>query len=295
MTTIRHTLLSRTSYAKQALSQIQLDLERAERVATSGLKATRPSDFPSGWQEVHNLRAAIADQEVYQDNAVRTDTYLQTAETALASAADLLKSAWEMGVQAASETLGGDERQAIGEVVANVREQLISQANTRLGDRYLFSGQAYEGEAFDATGTYQGSNDLPEVLVGPDRWIQAGFDGSEVFQGGVDVFQVLDDLATAMAADDPDAVQNLLDDAEAAVGQVVESRQRLGYLTDQVEDALAVAENANEVFNERLDQAIGADPIEAYTDLANLQTAYEGALQVTASTLSGAKLFDFLR
>ncbi len=295
MSTIRHTLLSRSLYTKQALSELKADLERAGRVATSGLKATRPSDFPSGWQEVHNLRAAIADQGVYQDNAVRADTYLQTAETALASSADVLKSAWEMSVQAASETLGGDERQAIGDVVSNLREQLISQANTRLGDRYLFSGQAYDAEAFDSSGTYQGSTDPPEVLVGPDRWLQAGFDGSSVFQGGVDVFQVLDDLAAAMAADDPDAVQSLLGDAEAAVEQVIEARQRLGYLTDQVQDAVAVAENADEVFNERLDQAIGADPIEAYTDLANLKSAYEGALQVTAGALSGAKLFDFLR
>ncbi len=47
--------------------------------------------------------------------------------------------------------------------------------------------------------------------------------------------------------------------------------------------------------NERLSQVIGIDPVEAYTELANLKTAYEGALQVTAGALTGAKLFDFLR
>ncbi|MEO0606144.1 MAG: hypothetical protein AAF211_32240, partial [Myxococcota bacterium] len=46
--------------------------------------------------------------------------------------------------------------------------------------------------------------------------------------------------------------------------------------------------------NEALNQLVGEDPIEALTSLADLQSSYQIALQVTASRGSST-LFDFLR
>lgn len=295
MTTIRQTLLQTSRSLSDQLSAAKSALAAAEEAALSGLRAQRPSDLPEGWYDVHALRAALADQAAWGDNASRNSSILNTAETTLASAADLVKVARARAVQGASETLATDERVTMAVEIDALREQLITLSNTQLNGRYLFAGTNYGAPAFDAAGVYQGNADTPTVMIGEDRFVANGFVGSDVFQGTVDAFQVLDDLAAALRADDAAGTAALLGDLESALEGLVESRQKVGYLVQDNEDAVVVAENMTSVFSARMEDTIGVDPVQAYTDLSNLRTAYEGALQVSGSVLSGASLFDFLR
>lgn len=295
MATIRNTLQLLSSNVQRSVAEKRADLTEVEQQAMTGLKARHPSDLPSGWYEAHALRAQIADQQTYAENGSRADTYLTTADGALDAGTELLMTAHERAVQAASETLGPEQRVTMAVEIEALRDQLIGVANTRLDDRYLFAGEAYDSEAYNTAGIYLGDTDEPTTLVGADRTLKTGFDGSEIFQDTVDTFQVLDDLATAMRADDAEGVADLLDDLDLSLDQIIEKRQRIGYLMQDSEDAQRVAESAKAVFTSRLNDTIGTDPIDVYTELANMRTAYEGALQVSASAISGAKLFDFLR
>ena len=63
-----------------------------------------------------------------------------------------------------------------------------------MNGRYLFAGTAYDGEAFDDTGAYLGNTDEPETKIGANATLRTGWDGSQVFQGAVDVFSILEDL-----------------------------------------------------------------------------------------------------
>ncbi|MBN2800868.1 MAG: hypothetical protein JXX28_17155 [Deltaproteobacteria bacterium] len=295
MTTIRNTLLQATRTISGHVSQAKADLAVAEERALTGLKAQRPSDLPEGWYDAHALRAAIADQQSWTDNASRGSSILNTVESTLGSASDLLKVARERAVQGASETLATDERVTMAVEIDALRGQLLTLGNTQINGRYLFAGEAYDQPAFDAAGAYMGTTDVPTVMVGANRFIDNGFDGGEVFQGSVDAFQVLTDLADAMRADDAPGVAALLGDLDTALGQLIEGRQKVGYLTQDNADARAVAESMSVVFEERLNDVIGVDPVQAYSDLANLKTAYESTLQVSAGVLNGASLFNFLR
>jgi flagellar hook-associated protein 3 FlgL len=291
---VRNTLLQQSASLQAQLNRSASRLGQAQQEAITGLKVQKPSDIPTGWYDVHSVRAAIDDQAVYKDNAERAKMVVDTAETALANATDLMSQARERAVQAASETMPPDQREIMAIEIDELREQLLGSANTRIGDRYVFAGQAYGEAAFDDAGAYQGSPDIPEMLIGPDRWMNAGFDGGTVFQGDVDVFQVLEDLSAAMRTDAP-SVQALLDDLDTGIRQMISERQKVGYLVQDSEDAVDIATNAEEVFSGRLQSLIGVDAVASYTDLANLKTAYEGALSVSASVLSGANLFDLLR
>ena len=75
---------------------------------------------------------------------------------------------------------------------------------------------------------------------------------------------------------------------------MIAQRAQVGFAINDAEDAATIAENLELTFQTALDAEVGADPIETYTRLAELQGSYQAALQVTAKS-GGSSLFDFLK
>lgn len=292
---IRHNPMFAAHQSAARLSALQQKLDRAAEVATTGSDVQRPSDAAGAWSSLHGMASQKADQDVYTDNAHHAQDLLDTAESALSAASSLVQQAWERAVQLSSGSYGTEERVAAASEIEGLREDLLGLANTRLDQRRVFAGDAWTADAFDATGTYQGAGATSTIQVGERESVGATLDGSKVFQGDVDVFQVLSDLQTALAADDATAVGATLDGLDKASRQLVDARQDVGYRRARTEDATQVAQNLSLMLDQHLSDAISVDPAEAFTDLAQLQTSYQAALQVTAATGSGSKLFDFLR
>ena len=121
-----------------------------------------------------------------------------------------------------------------------------------------------------------------------------GFDGSDVFQGTVDAFVVLEDLENALNANDPAATFGLIDDLEDATEQAVDWREIVGHNYATTDDAKAIAISLSAVLQSELGDIVNSDPIETYTRLNELRQNYQSAMQVGASSVS-ATLFGFLR
>lgn len=275
-------------------NQLRLKLREAEQQAITGKAILKPSDAPSRWTEIHAFDEAVQDQGVWQENAEKALTQLDTADATLDLVGNTLKRAWELGVQMASETNDAQARAAAGREVDNLRARVLELANTKVANRYVFAGSAYDGPAFDGAGTYLGANDTSEIRVGTEGGVVVGWDGAEVFQGGVDVFQLLEDLSADMLADDPDAVATRLTDIQDSISQVVGWRQEIGFRLQQAQEAVQITSTMNVLLNERLGETVAADPAEAYTRLAELRTTYEATLQIGAGSLS-LNLFDYIR
>jgi flagellar hook-associated protein 3 FlgL len=291
---VRNNPLFSAQQSAARLASVRARLDRASSVAISGTDLQRPSDAAGLWSNLHGLAAGIGDQQTWVENAGRARQVLDTADAALGSVTDLVNRARERAVQLSSDTYSDDERSAAAIEIRSLREDLLGLANTKLAGRSVFAGDAFDGAAFDATGAYVGAAATSATLVGDQQAVETTFDGSSVFQGGVDVFQVLTDLEAALVANDPDAVAATLDPLEAARAQVVAARQEVGYRGMRVDDAVAVATNLALLLEGRLTDSTSVDPTEALTQLAQLQVSYQSALQVTAAG-SSTKLFDFLR
>ena len=92
--------------------------------------------------------------------------------------------------------------------------------------------------------------------------------------------------ASAAGEDDVDQVE--------VARQCVSERATTGLVWNKTDDALTVGIRIEESLTARHAEVLGADPIEAYTNLTQLRTAYEAALQV-ASTAKMPSLFDLMR
>jgi flagellar hook-associated protein 3 FlgL len=185
-----------------------------------------------------------------------------------------------------NEHYSAQDRQAAALEVQELRGQMVLLANTELGGRYLFSGDAIDTQAFDTAGNYQGSTDKPETLVGDDTWVQVGWDGSEVFQGTVDIFQVLDDLDTALSTNDPDQVFALISDIQAAGEQAITSRQEVGWQYARSEDGEILAENLTAEFSGHLEAMVGTDEAAVYMALQQARYSFQSAMQVAAAGMN---------
>lgn len=280
--------LVRTQSARQgaALSEMQSR-------ALTGLAVQSASDDPVAYGTAQAMASATADQGVWSKNASTAVSLQTTADTALASVADVLVRAKELAVAMAGDTVDAEARAAAAIEVRGLQDTLRASANTQFGDRFVFAGQAWDTEPFAADGTYAGGAAPSDVRVAEDRWVAGGFDGSAVFDGDADVFGALDDLATALEANDATGVGTSLDAVDGAIRAVSDARAQIGVETQLAEDAAAVSDAMGVLFSERLDALVAADPVETYTRLTELKSAYESTLQIAASTTTKS-LLDYL-
>ena len=275
------------------IRSIGSSISSLQEQAYSGKKVIRASDAPSDWVGIENLRSAQTDQGTYAQSADRAYTVLSAIDRTLQSASDVFKRVRELAVGAASEVASNEYTQAAALEVESLREQLLGYANQKHAGRALFAGTAYDGAAFDATGTYVGSNDEPTVRISEGDYVVNGFDGATVFSGPTDVFQVLADLKTALDAGDSDEVHNLLGAIDESHTQLVTARSRVGVYERRTEDLQLVAAELESTLAELVSNRVDADPIAIYTQLASMKTTYEATLQIASGTFATG-LFSYL-
>lgn len=280
--------LVRTQSARQGVALAEMQAR-----AVSGIAVAKASDDPVAFGAAQAMASAVADQEVWSKNASAAVSLHTTADTALASVADVLVRAKELAVAMAGDTVDAEARAAAAIEVRALQVTLRSMANTQFGDRFVFAGREWDTEPFAADGTYAGGTAPSEVRVAEDRWVAGGFDGSAVFNGGSDVFGALADLATALEANDAPGVGTSLDAIDSSIQSVSDARSQIGVETQIAEDAAAVSDAMGVLFSERLTDLIAADPVETYTRLTELKSAYESTLQIAAATTTKS-LLDYL-
>lgn len=271
----------------------QSRLATVQERALTGLLMNRPSDAPGQVSEAHRLRAAIADHERYGQHAGRAEDLLNTADTALASASDTLTQLRELAVSMSNESYTAEDRAAQVEAVQALRDTFLAAANAELGGRHVFGGTAWDTPPFDAAGAYVGNDETPTLAIGAATTIEVGASGREVFLTDIDVFQVFSDLETALTANDTAGITATLDGIDTAAAALGESRSRLGAAASAAEDGAYLSGALLESLQARYDEVVGIDAVATYTELAELQAAYETTLSV-ASQVNTGSLFDKL-
>lgn len=288
---IRQSPLQQLDTNTRTLTELKGEVERQTEVAISGSKILDPSDAAGRWHQLDGLQSSLDDQGVYLQNAESAAAVLNTADAVLAQASNTLIQASELAITLASETYTDADRIEAASAVDAMFESLVSLGNSQLGDRYLFGGTATDSPPFDPDGTYLGNADIPTTVVTDALTVPTGFDGGAVF---TDALATLTQLADALRSGDSDAVSGTLPDLTGAHESLVSSRQQVGFDQVEVNDAMTLASSLQLTLSEALNAQVSADPIEALTELSQVQSSYEVALQITAQ-LSSSTLFDFLR
>src|SRR5574340_1469663 len=121
-----------------------------EQIA-SQKKINRPSDDPLGAMSVLDFRTSKTSLEQYGKNIDGLDGWLGMTESKLTGVNDVLVKAREIAVAQATATANSSTRAIAATALQPLIDEVRSLANSRYGDRYLFSGSRTDTEPFSVT------------------------------------------------------------------------------------------------------------------------------------------------
>ncbi len=289
MAAIRVTERSRIDAIMTAQNRAATRLDRAARVASSGMRVQKPSDDPAAYASKIRRDHTLAMLEEHSKNATRAANELQVVQSSLDAAIDIMSRAQAAAVNGANATTDGNARKLLAEDVRTMRSELMSIANTRYGDRYLFGGTRTDTMPFDpATGAFAGNDQVIRVPVLDGVAPPANVSGAKTFTtaGGRDLFADLDALAKALDANDETAIRAALGALPDGHAQLVKAQVEAGFGAERFQSALDVLMTTKTAVVEGLASDIEGDPAAHLTELTLARTAYEQTIGVTKELLS---------
>jgi flagellar hook-associated protein 3 FlgL len=122
------------------ISNSYKDLQRLSDQITTGKKITKPSDDPVVAMKGMRYRTQVSEIKQYQRNLNEGYNWMENADTALDSANQILQKIRELTVQASNDTYDETARKNIVDEITTLQEQLVTLAETKVGDKYIFNG-----------------------------------------------------------------------------------------------------------------------------------------------------------
>lgn len=309
---ITNSMMLRTSLAD--VHRQRLRLAEIQEKASSGLAVNRPSDDPVAASAALLLRAGIDATQQYQRNVTQARNRVAVLESAVASSVDLLIDAKEVA-DAGSTEVDASTRLILAAEVEALHERLVSEANTRSSQSYVFGGFATDAAPFVTSGPFVPAGPSPttsfvgdsnEVLTPIDDGIsvETTLDGRRIFMGDgdgdgspdanrEDLFVLLTDLRDALVADDQAAVQATRSRFEVALGQLNLERTHIGTSDAKLAEWENRLAERDLQLQGRLSDAQDADVAEVFSDLVNQENALRATLDITTRVLQPT-LLDFL-
>lgn len=167
------------------LSDLQKNLSSmydANEQLSTGKRINRPSDDPAGMARIVGYKATLLSIGQYNRSIDSATNYLGALDGSFQNLTNLLTRGSELAVQGANATLDGSSRIALGKEVKSLFESAIGIANTKVGDRYIYSGYQTDTAPINAsTGEFQGDSNLFELDISPSVKVAVNVPASALF------------------------------------------------------------------------------------------------------------------
>lgn len=294
----------------------------------------KPSDDPIGNVELLAIRSKNIDADQYVRNINFAQSQLAYTEGALEELTDILVKAKELAIGQASSIYNPEVREGISKEIHQMRQQVVSIANKRMGNRYLFAGQKVLTQPFDVNGKYRGDDQKINIEINKDVYVPINIPGNDLFfasgkdlptredvdleiqrpmdapfepqntsrtpateaQGPVEtsIFDELRALESALLTDNPKLIQSLLEKLDSSIEKVVTHRTEVGALANTVSNAELNITKTKIINEEHKSKIEDADVTELFSNLQKEQNVLKATYQAS-SNLMNTSLMDFLR
>ncbi|MFJ7669489.1 flagellar hook-associated protein FlgL [Lysinibacillus sp. NPDC097195] len=286
------------SYGKMSKLQDQI---------TSGSKITRPSDDPVVAVKGMGYRRDLGQVEQYSRNMNEVNNWLDTSDESLNQVGEQMKRVRELVIQAANDTNTPDERAKIKSEIDQIQKQLQDVANTKVGDRYIFSGTKTGQPLFlnGAINTANVNNEDVKIEVYDGIQMTVNTAGSDLFKSvddmmskisglldpnrvpvatGDEIGSALGGVTSTSTTDDITTMHNKILEAQADVG----ARQNR---VELMENRLSIREVS---VTKQLSNNEDVDYSKAITEMVTSESIHQAALSVGAKIIQQS-LVDFIR
>lgn len=208
--------------------KLEQQLSKQNIQMASGKQFVKASDDPIGLNRKTLITNAQNQLLQYQENIQDAKSFTETTEGVLSSTIDVLQRVREIGISASNGTYNEKDMKTFKEEVEQAIETVLSYANTKHLDRYIFSGEKTDTEAFTFNGTavtYQGDNTVQEIRISPYLSTAISGTGADLFQDALTALvNMRDQLDTGVAAN----ISGAIDQMDQAMNHVVDQRSVMG-------------------------------------------------------------------
>lgn len=286
---------------------INLNLKQLSQIqeqVSSGKTISRPSQNPFLATRIMDFDAEIARKEQFERNIEDIDGALTVTDTAMGQLNDQLTRIKELTLKASTGTIEATDREIIKKEIDQVIEAMVDTLNTSYEDKYVFAGYQTDTRPFewidDGAGNrqvvYHGDENVTQVEISKGVTVFRNVSGNEVLGdvNGRNLFESMLAISDALAADDTEALTELVGDIDAHQSNALQVRGKIGAQQNRLE--MALGRNRDEVLNLKtvLSEAEDVDYAEAMINYSVLNAGYQASLQISSSILQPT-LLDFLR
>src|SRR5690349_20116015 len=198
----RVTTQTMAAAAQRNLQANQARLAVLQEKGTTLQNITRPSDDPAALADAMAMRAQLHAADQYSNNISDGTGWLNTADSALEKATNVLNRIRDLTLQASNGSLGQTARDAIAVEIEGLNKELLASANTKYLGRNVFAGNSDAGTAF-STGEPPAFNGAAgssvERRVDAGRTVRVDADGGAIFGDGAgSVFALVGDVVATI-------------------------------------------------------------------------------------------------
>ncbi len=260
---------------------------------SSGKRIVRPSDDPVSVSRIMKLKDQGARSDQYKRNIDVAIGWLKMTESAFNSMEDVIKRLEEIAISTGSDNASSEARKTAAEEIARLKEHAIMIANTRFRGHYIFAGFLTNTPPFnESNNDYHGDDNKIEVEV--DNGVRLSYNVSgSVFTQGINIFQLMDDIKTALNNNNPEAIRSSLDKIHDAFNQVNIAHTGLGSKIKSLENIKEDLSNRDLLIDEIISNKEDTDMAEAIPRLYMYQSAYQ-ALLYSFTKITSVNLFNMI-
>lgn len=327
------TRVTQSQLANNLLTYLNRNRARVNKLSddiSSGIDVRTPGDSQDAGA-IAQYQVSLDRAKSYQNRIATIKSSLAFQNDALTQANDLLIRGKEIAVQSANETNSPISRSQLAEEVFQLRDHLVSLANSQYQGRFVFGGADDDDPPFDAA-TYTnpstgdasqryvwdaeaGTDTQRTVKITDNLSIVTNTPGDQLFQNGI---EALERLGRALAGYDTlpasgsptgggnaftfptdfglqtDAIQGaitLLDTARQ--NDILPEQVDIAGRQQRIDTAQSLLEITKTSSQEALDTLQGTDIFEAASELTHAQTALQGSLEAFAQVFKQS-ILDYL-
>jgi flagellar hook-associated protein 3 FlgL len=284
-----------------AINQLQANIQRAQAQIGSGLRVNKPSDDPSVVSDILQINSSLARNTQIGQNLSNVAAEVNGAEAALSSSVSTLDIVTTLGSQGANFNRTAADRAEAAVEIQDQLQNLIGDANTSVGNRFVFSGDSDQTApyALDLTTTngttpYAGTPATRQVEDPRGGSFAVSQTAQQIFDApGASVFGAVNAVRVALLANDQAGIATALANLKTAQDSLNGSLAYYGGVQNQVADATAATSSIGLQLTANLSAVRDADVVAVASDLTTAQLQLQAAFSARAK-YPATSLFNFL-
>jgi flagellar hook-associated protein 3 FlgL len=290
--------ITQQTIGQQTFSNLQQSLNKLQSLQqelSSGKQLNRPSDNPQGTVAALSLRGDLARTNQYNRNIQDGMNWLGLADSTLQQVVTQAQSARNLLIQAQSGAIDANGRAALATQIDQIREGVISLANTQYLNRPIFGGTASSSTAYSSNGLFQGNTGAVTRNVSPGATLDVNVTGPATFgSDSAGLFATLSQISSDLRSNNTGALSTDLGSLDTNLSAVTNQLAEVGSRYNRLQVTQQSNTDSAAQMTRSLSEVEDADLPKTIVDLQTQEVAYQAALAATSKVITPS-LVDFLR